>query len=48
METQTDGIEWVMATLFVGLIVVAVVAMVREFKQGRKGDPGGEEARRRR
>ena len=46
MERQTDGVEWVLATLFVISILFVVVAAVREIKRVRAGDPGGEPAKK--
>jgi hypothetical protein len=40
METQTDGVEWVLATLFCLGILAVVAAAVREIRQARRGDPG--------
>jgi hypothetical protein len=42
MEAQTDGIEWVLATLFCLGILSVVVAAVREILKARRGDPGGD------
>lgn len=42
MERQTDGVEWVLATLFVVAIAFVIVAAVREIRRVRAGDPGGE------
>jgi hypothetical protein len=39
---QTDGPEWVLATLFVAGCVIAVVAAIREIRKMRRGDPGGD------
>ena len=47
MERQTDGPEWVMATLFVIAMIVVIAAAIREIKRLRAGDPGGEPAKRR-
>jgi hypothetical protein len=41
MEAQTDGVEWVMATLFVGAMVLVAVAAVLEIRKAGRGDPGG-------
>lgn len=48
MGPQTDGVEWVMATLFVGVMILAVVGGVRELMKARRGDPGGDNEERRR
>lgn len=49
MEPQTDGLEWVLATLFIVGMIGALVAVVREIRKFRQGDPGGDdEAKRRR
>ncbi len=42
MGRQTDGVEWVLATIFVLAIALVVGAAVREFRKMRKGDPGGD------
>ncbi len=42
MERQTDGVEWVLVTLFLISIALVVVAAVREIRRIRAGDPGGE------
>jgi hypothetical protein len=47
VERQTDGPEWVMATLFVIAMIVVIAAAIREIKRLRAGDPGGEPAKRR-
>jgi hypothetical protein len=41
MDAQTDGVEWVMATLFIGAMVLVAVAAVLEIRKTRRGDPGG-------
>ena len=43
MGPQTDGVEWVLATLFIAGMVAVVVAAVREIRKFRQGDPGGDE-----
>lgn len=43
MEQQTDGVEWVLATMFVLGFVTVVIAAIREIRRFRQGDPGGEE-----
>jgi hypothetical protein len=43
MEAQTDGVEWVLATMFVVAIVITIVAAVREIRRVRRGDPGGDD-----
>lgn len=48
MEPQTDGLEWVLATLFIAGMVAVVVAAVREIRKFRQGDPGGDEEREKR
>ena len=47
MERQTDGPEWVMATLFVIAMFVVIGAAIREIRRLRAGDPGGEPTKRR-
>jgi hypothetical protein len=42
MENQTDGVEWVLATMFVLGFVAVLVAAVLEIRRFRRGDPGGE------
>lgn len=42
MERQTDGVEWVLVTLFLISIAFVIVAAVREIRRIRAGDPGGE------
>lgn len=42
MGRQTDGVEWVMVTLFVIAILFVVAAAVREIRGVRSGDPGGD------
>ena len=41
MENQTDGPEWVLATLFIIGFLVVIGAAVREIVKLRRGDPGG-------
>jgi len=48
MGPQTDGVEWVLATLFIAGMVAVVVAAVREIRKFRQGDPGGDEEQGRR
>jgi hypothetical protein len=48
MEAQTDGLEWVLATLFIAGMVAVVIAAVREIRKFRQGDPGGDDERGRR
>lgn len=49
MNAQTDGVEWVLATLFLLGMVVVIVAAVLEIRSFRSGDPGGhDESERRR
>jgi hypothetical protein len=43
MEAQTDGVEWVLATLFIAGMLAVVVAAVREIRKFRQGDPGGDD-----
>jgi hypothetical protein len=43
MEPQTDGLEWVLATLFIVGMLAVVVAAVREIRKFRQGDPGGDD-----
>jgi hypothetical protein len=42
MGAQTDGVEWVLATLFCLAILLVVGAGIREIRKMRKGDPGGD------
>lgn len=42
MDRQTDGIEWVLVTLFVIAMLLVVAAAVREIRRVRAGDPGGD------
>ena len=42
MEKQTDGVEWVMVTMFVIAMLIVIAAAVREVRRARAGDPGGE------
>jgi hypothetical protein len=42
VDRQTDGVEWVLVTLFLISIALVVVAAVREIRRIRAGDPGGE------
>ncbi|MFN8179354.1 MAG: hypothetical protein U0167_15595 [bacterium] len=44
MDRQTDGTEWVLATMFVIAMLAVVAAAIREIKRARSGDPGGEPA----
>ncbi len=46
MERQTDGVEWVLVTLFLISIAFVVAAAVREIRRIRAGDPGGEPPRK--
>ena len=48
MEPQTDGLEWVLATLFILGMLAVVVAAVREIRKFRQGDPGGDDEQGRR
>jgi hypothetical protein len=48
MEPQTDGPEWVLASLFVVGFLVVIVAAVREVRALRRGDRRGEDEERRR
>jgi hypothetical protein len=43
MEQQTDGVEWVMATLFIGAMILVAIAAVLEVRKARRGDPGGDD-----
>jgi len=43
MESQIEGVEWVLAALFALGVVAVIIAAVREFKKLRAGDPGGED-----
>lgn len=42
MDRQTDGPEWVMATLFVIAMLFVVAAAIREIRRLRRGDLGGD------
>ncbi len=45
MESQTDGVEWVLGVLFgIGILVVLIAAFV-EFRKLRRGDLGGDASR---
>jgi hypothetical protein len=44
VERQTDGVEWVLATMFVIAMLLVVAAAIREIRRARSGDPGGEPA----
>jgi hypothetical protein len=46
VERQTDGVEWVLATLFVVAMLLVIAAAVREIRRVRAGDPGGEPPRK--
>lgn len=43
MESQIEGVEWVLAALFALGVVAVIVAAIREFQKLRAGDPGGED-----
>ncbi len=43
MGAQTDGVEWVMATIFTLAMILVIAAAVREFLKIKQGDPGGPE-----
>jgi hypothetical protein len=47
VERQTDGVEWVMFTMFLLAMLIVVVAAVREIWKARRGDPGGDVGGRR-
>lgn len=42
METQTDGIEWVLGVLFGIGILTVIAAATLEWIKFRRGDPGGD------
>jgi hypothetical protein len=42
VDKQTDGVEWVLATLFIVAMLLVVAAAVREIRRARSGDPGGD------
>jgi hypothetical protein len=46
MEQQTDGIEWVLATLFVLGFVAVIVSAIIEIRKYRQGDPNDVESER--
>jgi len=48
MGAQTDGPEWVLATLFLAGIVVVIVAAVREVRSLRRGRDRVDDERERR